>query len=323
MLVMRASARISDALTFDGVDPYTSFYWTNVVLLLACALITVWLLERAGASAILFAAAPSLAMYGTMNWDLVAVALATAGTVCFLRRRDGWAGLLLGVGAAVKIFPLLLVVPFTLERLRGRDRSGAIRLGATAGGALVALNAPFALVARDGWWTFFRYNAQRPAEYDTIWRALCSVGPCLPTWLVGGLSWLVPIAGTALIWRWKARREPDLPRWVFAFPLLVLFVLANKVWSPQYGLWLLPWFALVAPSMKPYLAWQATEVLVFVVRFSFFDAPDGTGGVPYWMFAAAVALRAVVLAWVLVEWMRSATVIPTPRWDRRAAIITA
>jgi hypothetical protein len=306
MAVMRGTAWLSDGLAGDG-DPYTFFYWTNVALLLACALATAWLLERAGAATILFAAAPTLAMYGTMNWDLVAVALATAATVCFLRRRDGWAGLLLGAGAAVKIFPALLLVPFVIERGRERDRTGAVRLATFAAGTWLALNLPLAVAAPHGWWTFFRYNADRPAEYDTVWRALCWAGPCVPTWLVGLLSLAIPIVGTALVWRWKTRREPDTPRWVFAFPLLVLFVLGNKVWSPQYGLWLLPWFALVAPSMKPFLAWQATEVLVFVVRFSYFDAPNGDGGVSYSLFAAAIALRALALVWALAVWTRAPT----------------
>ena len=83
------------------------------------------------------------------------------------------------------------------------------------------------------------------------------------------------------MWRVKERRDPDVPAWTFGFVLVAMFLLTNKVWSPQYALWLLPWFALVAPSFKPYLAFQAAEVLVFVARFSFFQHLEGDGGLPY------------------------------------------
>ena len=51
--------------------------------------------------------------------------------------------------------------------------------------------------------------------------------------------------------------------------LVAGFLLTNKVYSPQYGLWLLPWFALVFPDLRIFLAFEATEVAVFITRFSF------------------------------------------------------
>jgi hypothetical protein len=91
------------------------------------------------------------------------------------------------------------------------------------------------------------------------------------------------------------------------------------VWSPQYALWLLPWFALVAPSFKPYLAFQAAEVLVFVARFSFFQQLEGDGGLPYAVLEVAVVARALALAWCLVAWVRAsdyseAPTVTSPDW---------
>ena len=69
---------------------YGGFFWANVFLLTLAALVTTWALYRmVGARALYFAAAPTLLIYGFMNWDLLAVALATVGTLAFFRRKDG------------------------------------------------------------------------------------------------------------------------------------------------------------------------------------------------------------------------------------------
>src|SRR5689334_1174633 len=87
---------------------YAAFFFVNVALLAAAALITAALLYRmAGARALYFALAPTLLIYGFMNWDLFAVALATAGTYFFFKRKDASAGAMLGLGAAAKLFPAL------------------------------------------------------------------------------------------------------------------------------------------------------------------------------------------------------------------------
>src|SRR6185436_133625 len=64
-----------------------------------------------GRRALYFALAPTLAIYATLNLDLLPVALATGGTVAYLRRRDVTSGVLLGFSAAAKLYPALLVIP--------------------------------------------------------------------------------------------------------------------------------------------------------------------------------------------------------------------
>ena len=70
-----------------------------------------------GGKALWFVLAPTLLIYGFMNWDLFAVALATGALVAFARRRDGLAGVLLGLGAAAKFYPALLLLPLIAHRL--------------------------------------------------------------------------------------------------------------------------------------------------------------------------------------------------------------
>ena len=82
-----------------------------------------------------------------------------------------------------------------------------------------------------------------------------------------------------LVWIAKAGRWPAFPRWTLAFPLLVVFLLTNKVYSPQYGLWLVPLFALLLPHLRAFVAFSVADVAVFVtllvVRSSRRSKPSG------------------------------------------------
>ena len=66
----------------------------------------------------------------------MAVAFATAALLAFFVRRDVWSGVLLGLGAATKFYPALLVVPLIAQRLHDRQPDRAIRLGVDGGRGL-------------------------------------------------------------------------------------------------------------------------------------------------------------------------------------------
>jgi hypothetical protein len=300
MYVMRAAASVP-----GGGDPYVRFYWTNALLLLICALVTTYCLVRLDGKTELFAAAPTLAIYGTMNWDLIPVALAAIGTVAFFRRRDATAGALLGVGAAAKVFPAFILVAFVGQRLHDHERRGALRLVIASAGAWLVLNIPFVIAAPSGWWHFFRFSSERPADHGTLWRVLCESSFCPTTQAENILSLVIIAGGAAAIWYVLARRAPEFPRWTMAFPMLLLFFVASKVTSSQYILWLLPWFALTARAFVPYALEQASEVLVYLTIFSFFGTLQGEAGVSYPVVAICLILRALALIGCLVVWFRS------------------
>jgi uncharacterized membrane protein len=302
MYAMRLAAWASSSLP--------GYFWANVILLsIAAVAVALCLYLLVGARALVFAAAPTLLVYAFMNWDLYAVAFATAATLAYLRRRDGWSGALLGLGAAAKIYPTLLVVPFVLGRFRERRPDGGIHLAWAAAGAWLIVNVPFAIAAPSGWFEFFRYNATRPADWDSLWFVVHHrltgemYFPSSPAMNLG--SGALFLALCAALWLVRRRIEPDFPRWTFCFPVIVAFLLTNKVYSPQYGLWLLPWFALALPGIRTFVLFEIADVAVFLTRFSWFARLSGESGVPIGAFEIAIAIRALVLVWCLVEWCRA------------------
>ena len=307
MYFMRIAAWVGGS-TAEG------FFTANAVLLWVCAAAVATFLYMLSGKALWFALAPTLLIYGFMNWDLFAVALATGALVAFARRRDGLAGVLLGLGAAAKFYPAMLLIPLIAQRLRDREPDAAIRIGWATAGTWLLANVPFAIASPSSWSTFFRFNSSRPADWDSLWYIGCThvdlTAICGPghTSRINAASLALFASTFLLVWAWKQRREPAFARWSLAFPMLVLFLLSNKVYSPQYGLWLLPFFALGAVDLRTFVAFEAADVAVFVTRFSYFGQLTGVGGLPFGAFEIAIAVRTVILVWSVVTWVRRPTV---------------
>jgi uncharacterized membrane protein len=288
------------------------FFVANAVLLGALGVLTSWLLYRAvGGRAMYFAMAPTLALYAFLNWDLLVVAITTAATVAFLRRHDAGAGVLLGLGVATKLYPVLLLLPFALERRREGERSGAFRLLMWAAVTWAVINVPFMLLSFDRWGEVFRLNSSRPIDWGSVWFAACRTitgrVDCGHVRLVNVSSVVLFAILAVLIWRTKVAREPGVPRWTLAFPLVIVFLLTTKVYSPQYSLWLIPWFALVLPDLRLFLAFEAADVAVFVTEFSWLGRHFDGEGLPVWPLQVAVIVRAAVLVAVIAAYVRRPT----------------
>jgi uncharacterized membrane protein len=76
------------------------------------------------------------------------------------------------------------------------------------------------------------------------------------------------------------------------------FLLLNKVYSPQYALWLLPLAVLARPRWRSLLAWQVSEALVWVATMLYYLGTDNRGIQVEWFFLAVLARDAVLVALV-------------------------
>ena len=214
MYFMRVAGWIS------GDDP-GRFFWVNAILLSACAAVAaacLYLIDPG--RALWFAVAPSLALQAFVNWDLLAVALMAAATLAFVRRRDGGAGALIGLGAAAKLFPSLLLVPFAADRLRQRQPDRAILLWWSAAAAWLAVNVPFVATALSGWWEFFRFNGARGADWDSAWFVLCRhLSVCPSTGLINAASTALMVGIGAWVWRREASSRARVPALAARLPV--------------------------------------------------------------------------------------------------------
>ena len=319
--LMWVASSVAHAVAGAAYQPLWFFTVTALLLGVGALIVVVSTVQLAGRrqwDAALVALAPVLVVHAFTNWDLLAAAFLGTGMVAWARRRPVLAGVLLGLGTAAKLYPGLLLVALLPLCLR------AARLRAWWAATLAALvtwaavNAPVFALWRDSWWEFFRLNQRRPADWDSVWFQLAhytdgatggigaflhdvvspsvgadasptslnllTLGCVIALW--GAIGWLV----------WRAPRRARVPQ--VAFLVVVAFLLANKVWSPQYVIWYLPLAVLALPRWRPLLAWQVTELFLLFMRFYYFVHNDtGHQGVYVeWFFAAVIIRDLAVLA---------------------------
>ncbi len=89
----------------------------------------------------------------------------------------------------------------------------------------------------------------------------------------------------------RAAYVPRIPQLLFL--ILVGFLVVNKVYSPQYVLWLLPVAVLARPRWRDLLVWQAGEVLYFVLVWLYLGGftSSSTGGAPDPAYSWAIVVR--------------------------------
>ena len=234
------------------------------------------LAKMVGTRALLFAAAPAVVLYAFHNWDLLVVAAVVAAISFWRTDRSVPAAVALGIGGALKMFPLIFLAPLALfvwHRAGFKGGFGeALKVAIAGVGTFLLINLPFMLINLDGWWATYEFHRLRVPNYDSLW-ALSFSWMSVPTMnlVSGGLTALTFAAVLAYGIR-RAGRDGEFPFLPVAGALLASFLLWNKVHSPQYTLWLLPFFALIRVHRLWWLAYTAVDLLVYVGVFRFFYA---------------------------------------------------
>ncbi|MFE0042268.1 glycosyltransferase family 87 protein [Streptomyces albireticuli] len=276
----------------------------NAGMLMACAAVVAVCAARTHRrrpwDGLLVALAPALALTATVNWDLLAVALTALAMLMWSRERPVVAGVLIGLAAAAKLYPVLLLGPLLILCLRA-GRLRAFRdatLGAVA--AWLVVNLPVMIThnatgfhIREGWAKFYTFSQERPIDFGSIWL-LISQRTGNPLENANTYVTLLMILGCLAIGA-LGLYAPRRPRFAqLAFLVVALFILTNKVYSPQYVLWLIPLAVLARPKWRDFLVWQACEVMYFLGIWSYL-AYTGSGdkhqGLPVEGYQLAIALH--------------------------------
>jgi uncharacterized membrane protein len=281
---------------------------------------TVLLARRFGARAWRWAIATPVLLYAFQNWDLFAIAALIVGLLAFERHRDGTAGVAFGVGAAIKLFPLVVVPPVAVYRWAHGDRRGAQRLLAAGGATFALLNVPIAVLNPSGWWWSYAFQSRRDPTWGTAWlygfRALGlpihgPAGAHLATVvsavaLVAGMAWLLAVTA-------YRRLDP----FGAAAAAVAIFVLSNKVYSPTYDVWLVAFFVMLPLSRWLWVSFCAVDAAVFFTVYGYFGGIDSIGFV-----RTVLPLPVLVRTGVLLTLVRRASASPTPTPRTRAGART-
>jgi hypothetical protein len=223
---------------------------------------------RVWAALLLFAVSPLVlgSLFDT-RFDLWPALLALASVAALVRERPLLSGAFLGLGFAAKLWPgvLLPLAVVHLGRRRGAGSAGA----AVAAFAIVAAACfvPFAILEPHGLWSSISGQFDRPLQVESLgaavlmaaehlgMRPLTTIGAGGGQALAGRGAQLAADLSTALevlavvgIWLAYARRRvlSQEALLLAAAATVAALVAFDKVLSPQYLIWVVPFAALAS-----------------------------------------------------------------------------
>ncbi len=281
-----------------------SFFVANGVISAVLALlITAMLRERGGDRIWRWALGIPLALYAFHNWDLVAMAPAVAGLIAFDRGKDRASGVLFAVGASAKVFPGLFLPPLAVLRWRAGDHRGTLRFVGAFVLTTAVLNGPVAIWNWASWIYPVSFQGGRSATWGSLWHSLLAtpfVSPLIGSHTDGVTDVLAATAlagGLVLISVFAVRRH--LGAMAVGAAVVGVFLLSNKVYSPNYDLWIVPFFVVLPIARRVWVGFAASTLAIFVLVYGHFHIGWSTGVVdallPPLVLIRAVTIVAVVL----------------------------
>jgi uncharacterized membrane protein len=221
-----------------------------------------------------------------INWDLWAIATMMLAIYWFDRKQFTYSALLMGLSISTKFLPIFLLIPIVFIFWRVNKIKAAMKYIAIAFGTWLAINLPFAVTTPTGWWRFYKLNLERGPDWGSFWLALQQLGINLTNLNYLSILLLLIALTTIAILLFEIKYTPTLAS--VSFFVLASVMLASKVYSPQYVLWLTP-LAVIALTNKKDLhafwVWQSTELIYHIAIWQHLaqvtDAKFGLGPTPF------------------------------------------
>jgi len=250
------------ATSFAAHSPIS--YFNLNALLLALIFICIVLVVRKinPQFSYLVPVAPAMIASLYINWDLWAIITMMLAIYWFDRKQFLFSALSLSIAISTKFLPVFLLLPIMFILWRENKVKEIVKYLFTTTALWLAINAPFALTTPTGWWRFYKLNMERQADWGSLWLALQKLGIGLIN--LNYLAILLLLVGMAavIIFLFELKNTPTLAS--VAFIVLSVVMIASKVYSPQYVLWLTPLAAIALTNKKDLHAfwiWQTVETM--------------------------------------------------------------
>ncbi len=272
------------------------------------------------------------------RFDLVPAAFVALAAGLMATGRLRSAAFVVGVGIAVKLYPVVLVPLLAIAAWRRRGRREAVVVIALAAAPAVAVYLPFLILGADGVLDSFGRQLGRPLQIESLGAGVLlalhhAVGMPLE-WSSGSgsqnltgttagvvavLQGIAQIAALALVWVGFARGPATTERLLrYAAAALVAFVALSKVLSPQYLVWLVLLVPLVAGVRSRAAMWLTVLACALTAAWfpaRYWDLVREFDPLSSWLVlfrgVALVALLAVLTA-TEREPARSRSPVPSP-----------
>jgi uncharacterized membrane protein len=231
------------------------------------------------------------------RFDLFPALLSALAVVLTMEGLPGRAGACLAAGIATKLYPIVFAPIIIAWYLARGERGRAFRFAGFTCATTLLIFAPFALAASTDFLSFLRYHELRGLQIESVPAGLLMLGHAFGFGEVGIVenfgalhlvspasavvmrllfpAFLVGLASVAVLafarFRYEriAMAQPcDQTLIAYALVSLLIFMLTNKVLSPQFVIWLLPFVALL-PVPQYSLGLAATALTIMIFPFNY------------------------------------------------------
>ena len=280
------TAMVMYVTSFAANSP-VSYFNINIFFLILLFIATVIVVRKIRPEfAYLVPVAPAMIASLFINWDLWAIASMMLAIYWFDRKQYLASSVLLGISISTKFLPIFLLIPIVFIFWREAKIKDAIKYVVITFGIWLAINLPFALTTPTGWWRFYKLNLDRGPDWGSFWLALQQLGVNLTNLNYLSILLLLIALTTIAILLFELKYTPSLAS--VAFFVIASVMLASKVYSPQYVLWLTPLAVIALTNSKDLHAfwlWQTTEIIYHIAIWQHLaqvtDAKFGLGPTPF------------------------------------------
>jgi uncharacterized membrane protein len=271
------TAMVMYATSFVANSP-VSYFNVNILFLILLFIATVVLVRKIRPEfAYLVPIAPAMIASLYINWDLWAIATMMLAIYWFDRKQYLHSALIMGLSISTKFLPVFLLIPIAFILWRDDKLKELIKYVGVVAATWIALNLPFALTTPTGWWRFYKLNLERGPDWGSFWLALQQLGISLTNLNYLSILLLLIALTSVAIMLFELKYTPTLAS--VAFIVLASVMVASKVYSPQYVLWLTPLAVIALTNKKDLHAfwlWQATEVMYHVAIWQHIASVTGS-----------------------------------------------
>ncbi|WP_313812487.1 glycosyltransferase 87 family protein [Glutamicibacter sp.] len=312
VLMSTVASAVASIVPQGAANRSLIYFDMNLILVAILWIITVLCTMRMAGrrpwDAAMVAIAPGIILAGSVNWDMWAVTLLALGMLSFARGRTVLAGILIGLGAAMKIYPFFVLGAILVLAIRTGKLKTFWVTGGTAALTWVVVNLPYALAYPESFKHFFTFSSERGAGFSSLWHVwnliaakteVLGVFQAQQISRLGLVLFFICCAGVLLLGL-LAKQRPRLGS--LAFLIVASFVMFNKVYSPQFIVWLVPLFVLALPRWKDFLIWMLVEVAHFYSVWYYLDslnAENAQKAFPESGYIIAVIVHMLMLAYLM------------------------
>ena len=278
-------------------------YFNLNVIFLALLFIGVVLLVRKikPEFAYLVPVAPAMIASLYINWDLWAIVTMLLAIYWFDQRKYQLSAIAISISISTKFLSVFLLLPIAFILWRQNKLKDLFKYILTTSLIWIAINAPVAFTTPTGWWRFYKLNLERQADWGSLWLALSQLGVKLTN--LNYLSLLVLLIGfTAfVIFLFELKATPTLAS--VSFILLAVVMIASKVYSPQYILWLTPLAAIAIhkKDLHAFWIWQIAETMYHIAIWQHLAlVTEAQFGLPSGGYAIVTLIRIAATAYLVL-----------------------